>query len=284
MKQFDKTVAIYFPTENVFNLVQEALLKEGYKWFRGNDKRSFSEHKPFIAIFTDKDLVQTNNVIGLPEVSIPELELKFDNWYLKAEDLTEKQKETFQKVFNITLTFYYNHYGIPKGESRVDFIDTLPNNAKLITFDEFETLYIKPENRMKKNTVTKTQLLDLYNSDNCSDWKNYIKNILVENVLLKDNDEIEVKSEWTDKLLSEGSKKQKDLVSKLGIELKEEIEIEFNPKDKYWAFFNNNASSPMLGLRVNESNLKGFWLSKDYDWEIKTDNEGLLVLVPSYKR
>jgi len=82
-----------------------------------------------------------------------------------------------------------------------------------IDLETFKQHFIKEEKEIK---LTRGQLVDLYYSDDCSEWKEKIENILRSNFLV---DDFVIPQYSIDCLIERGSDKQKKLVRDLGIYL-----------------------------------------------------------------
>jgi len=87
-----------------------------------------------------------------------------------------------------------------------------------VTFEEFKYHFLKENKTMKKQTLTKNQLIDLREQFSCSIWKAEIDKILTANILNK-GFKYEIPENSIKLLQEDGSDAQKEAITKLGIKL-----------------------------------------------------------------
>jgi hypothetical protein len=78
---------------------------------------------------------------------------------------------------------------------------------------------------MKTQYLTRKQLIELYKADNCPEWKMVIAEILEENLLSLNDDKIQIYSRFIDLANQKCSQKQKELLTKAGLILTNEIAV-----------------------------------------------------------
>lgn len=125
-----------------------------------------------------------------------------------------------------------------------------------------------------QNSLTRLELLKLHCDFNCTTFRNAIEEILRSNVMAYDSTSFAIDEMHIKALIKEGTLPQKEAVSKLGIVLEEDKSVDTK----------NTLISSMIGNRdCGEYQNKAFYLSYEYNWEIKKDIQGLLCLIPTKK-
>ena len=213
-------------------------------------------------------------------------------WHLKItpdnkkiiNDVKIKQHELYENLFEFDYV-YVQSLGVYDGE--FGGVNNYYENSVEITTEQFKSYYLK-ENKteMKKQTLTRNQLIKLYNADNCTEWKSEIENILKLNVLI---DNIEIPASSLELLKSKGSVAQKKLVTDLKIELSKtakELYLENQTKcglsigdtvkvtrtsEKYengWSEFWNDSMNSSVGktfiIKNFDNDNNGFRLENNY--------------------
>lgn len=131
-----------------------------------------------------------------------------------------------------------------------------------------------------EQTLTRAQLIDLYNQFSCVDFKTSVKEILATNPLATDNTAIVIDQNYIDRLIDRGTNSQIDAVKRLGITLVEDKSVDLSSCNEVMKINNHN----LIEVR-NKSNYanKAFSLHEGFNWEIKKDDNGELCLVPTQK-
>lgn len=182
-------------------------------------------------IFTQEYSVKDYEIITFKEwedmINQKEFQLP-ENWFLKVTEeslpfinqVRNKQTDCYDDV---TLNKpHYNYYpcvfnygGLICGGN-----DGIMEKNIEINLETFKHFYI--DNKMKKEIkLTREQLVTLYESDSCSDWKAEIKKILSSDVLLN---EFVIPQSSIDYLVKDGSNSQKKLVTDLGVDLDKSLQ------------------------------------------------------------
>lgn len=150
-------------------------------------------------------------------------------------------------------------------------------NNPVITTEQFYKYVLKKE-MSTKQTLTRAQLISLHDQFECSTWKDEIKSILSSAPLATDNTEIEIPRVCIDKLIKNGSTDQKAAVEGLGLKLG----IDKSVIVPYTSVYIDGKEA--LAVRVGgEYCDKAFYLSINFNWEMKKDNAGHLCLIPTKK-
>jgi hypothetical protein len=123
--------------------------------------------------------------------------------------------EQFQRLGEAYITVF---------SSNPDFFGTYSDislslhNRVVLSYDEWALKNLNQKtNQYNIMEIKKSDLVGLYNADNCSEWRNVIKQYLIDNFLRSDEELITISENHIQTLFQKGSAKQKDLVKKVGI-------------------------------------------------------------------
>jgi hypothetical protein len=137
------------------------------------------------------------------------------------------------------------------------------------------------KDQMKTQTLTRAQLIRLYSKDTCTDWRKEIESILSTAPLAWGGDHISIPQKSIDLLLNKGSAAQKLLVKAAGIILEEDKSVTLPTRE----VLANDGTTILCTRQGGEYEGKAFFLnSGEYNWEIKTDSNRVLCLIPTKKR
>lgn len=150
-------------------------------------------------------------------------------------------------------------------------------NNPVITTEQFYKYVLKKE-MSTKQTLTRAQLISLHDQFECSTWKDEIKSILSSAPLATDNTEIEIPRVCIDKLIKNGSTDQKAAVEGLGLKLGIDKSVQV-PK----VSIKIDDITVLVDMGVREYANKAFCLSQRFNWELKEDSKGALLLIPTKK-
>lgn len=129
-------------------------------------------------------------------------------------------------------------------------------------------------------TLTRLQLITLYTQFNCNLWRSEIKTLLSADPLATDDTDIVIPQALIVKLKQKGLSVQLDAVMKMGIELDDDHTI--IPDDGQTIRFHG---ALLIGRRIKGIYVgKSFFLSEDFNWEIKEDDEGAMCLIPTKRK
>ena len=110
-----------------------------------------------------------------------------------------------------------------------------------LTFKQWQELFNKSNKKMKKQTLTREQLIELKSVSDCDTWNTTINHILTCNMYKISND-FEIPQSAIDLLVKDGSSHQKKSLTNLGIIL---------PKSKLHEYLeNHNKSGIVVGDKV----------------------------------
>lgn len=281
-KLFEEDVQIFTYNEKISAIIQEYLFENGYTWTSGeklikhtdceyliNRNNSFFYFRRWKS--SDKKLINPSD-----------LDLKFD-WCIDLSKLNSNQLETLKDYAGFNCSFIGKYFGKRR---YLPICFSSPFGVEL-TFEEFKVLFIKQEKetKMETQTITRNQLISLYHSDDCNEWKEYIKDILIKNILEEDvlEENIVIKQEWIEKLLNQGSEKQKNLVKSLGVVLIFDDSVELD----YGTYLKSKLGTMLIDVRKSNNpkySFKSFWLNPKFNWKIEVDDENYLVLIPTQKQ
>jgi hypothetical protein len=99
-----------------------------------------------------------------------------------------------------------------------------------ISYDEF-CKYVLNKPKMKNQTVTKAQLLDLRKQFSCGEWRDEIDNILKANIL-SETDVYEITEDTINLIENRATDSQKDAINELGIVFKDEYKTYLEEHNK----------------------------------------------------
>ena len=194
-----------------------------------------------------------------------------DKWWLKVTDENRADVNHWRR--NIVK---YHNSDCPYSYIRESGCGDDQNSPEITTEQFYKYVFKKEMNT--KQTLTRAQLISLHNQFDCSTWKTEIECILIQYPIAADNTEIEIPQACIDKLIKDGSKDQKAAVEKLGLKL----------------VVDNSVKVPNLDVRLDgveaienrvdgEYKHKSFFLYPNFNWELKEDSEGALLLIPTKK-
>ena len=126
----------------------------------------------------------------------------------------------------------------------------------------------------KMQTLTRKQLVDLYNQFECNDFRKVIEEILKSNPISLDYTLFPIGDKYMELFIQKGTPEQKKAVMKLGVVLigDKSVDVTDFIARKFIAVRNSD-----------EYQNKAFYLNPIYDWEIKKDAYGILCLTPTKK-
>jgi hypothetical protein len=153
----------------------------------------------------------------------------------------------------------------------------------LLTFEEFELLFVKSKKKieMKNQHITRDNLIDLYYISSCEEWQNKIDNLLESCKFQKGEFNVEIPQEYLNFLIKKGTTEQKKAVEDFGIKLEVDNSVSINISQK--ALFSEDGGSLLQPRNYGEYKGKAFSLNKSYNWEIKVDEQNFLCLIPTKK-
>ena len=170
----------------------------------------------------------------------------------------------------------YIYYLTEKNEWEVNFRS--PDGSKTeISFEQFLNLDKNNKMNTEPQRLTIRRLKELYTKFNCDDWRESIRAILKDNLLIHDNELVDIPNKYIKRLAEDGSKEQK-LASGLSFEEDKSVDLTKLSTADCYGF--NGAISIRV---VNEYAGKSFFLNRNYNWEIKPDSAGDLCLIPTKK-
>lgn len=152
------------------------------------------------------------------------------------------------------------------------------HNGPKITTEQFYKYVLNKKEMNTEQTLTRAQLISLHNQFNCNTWNTEIKSILSSAPLATDNTKIEIPQACIDKLIKDGSKDQKVAVEELGLKLVTDKSVEVH-----------NVNISLNNCYMMQSRIRGeyagraFWVNNDFNWELKEDTDGELLLIPTKK-
>ena len=279
-KLFGEDVQIFTYNEKISAIIQEHLFENGYTWASGKKSIYHTSWKYLTNYKNSVFYGSFSKSFGKKLINPSDLDLKFD-WCLDMNKLNNDQLQFLKNYTNINHSKNLRYIG-KKGKLQNLFTYDNESFGVELTFEEFKVLFIKQEQetKMETQTITRSQLINLYYLDDCNEWKEYIKDILIKNIL---EENIVIKQEWIDKLLNQGSEKQKDLVKSLGIVLIFDDSVELD----YGTYLKSKLGTMLIDVRKSNNpkySFKSFWLNPKFNWKIEVDDENYLVLIPTQKQ
>lgn len=255
-------LANYFRT--IDNIPWDGSLNNIYYYIRDDDNwdGNFLSNKP-----ADMELITVADYLfKLPE-----------KWCVRVEansqpSIVAKWRPTKGCVDYWKTKGYINYDGYHSVEFRQGYTE--------ITTEQFIKHVLKQTN-MNTQTLTRAQLLEMHTKDTCADWRNEIESILLSAPLAFDTTPITIPQKSIDLLIKKGNITQKSLVMSAGIKLEEDKSVEV---PIVTAVNSKNGITILCTRQGGEYKSKAFFLNNTlYNWELKTDNEGSLCLIPTKK-
>lgn len=165
-----------------------------------------------------------------------------------------------------------------------------------ITYEQFQKYVLNQENKqqvmeqqqpIQTQKLNRKQLISLYDKYLCHAWRDTIMKYIDKLKLSSDNDYVFIDQKDIERAIKEANDSQKQSLRNCGIILEEDKSIDLTS----YGCNNTNLSDscnnkPSVNIQIrSESNFanKAFYLSGNYNWEIKTDKQGLLCLIPTKK-
>jgi hypothetical protein len=153
-----------------------------------------------------------------------------------------------------------------------------------ITFEQFKEHYLKNKTVMSKQklTVSVTDVLEIHGAA-CSAWKSKIAKYLTR---VDELQKITFTQEEVDAMFEAAIGDQKPVLERIfGLQYKElTLKDIANGQPLFREDAMGYGKAGMIEVRAeDEYKDKAFWLSHLYNWELKTDSSGMLVLIPTPK-
>ena len=202
-----------------------------------------------------------------------------EKWAIKLSQevkdwIVSEFKSTSYTYENENIYFHFPNYGGGKPSFKTGHHTSsiVKEHYTEITLQQFkDNILNKPT---MKNSLTRSNLIELHKQFNCSTFRVVIEEILNTNILASDNTTFYISDNAIERLKKDGTLAQKDAVIKLGIILEKDKSIDVTK------FIENTLLKVRNG---NEFKNKAFFISPDYNWEIKKDSVGELCLIPTKK-
>lgn len=233
-----------------------------------------------------------------PTNSVPE------KWYMMLDNLSDEELELVREWRDGICITYRHHtlhkyhtllnchtdgsyyYGV--GDARTLKGESWANGIKEITFEQFKKHILKQENKevMTKQTLTVTavDVLRIHNIA-CSTWKERIAKFLTR---VDNNQNITFTQEEVEAMFEAATEAQLPVLENIfGTQVKEPLLKDMaDGKPLFREDPNDGGATAMIEVRFGCGGLrnKAFWLHNAYNWELKSDNEGVLCLVPTPKK
>lgn len=197
-----------------------------------------------------------------------------EDWYITITRENKEDVKTwwYSKFPEQIRAFSINGaYGIANSKPQSVWTTLREPKGKEITHEQFKNQIMK-EIIINTQFITRDSLISLLSVSSCGKWRATIEKYLSDNMYAHGSHKIEINKSDLELLEEQGSQEQKEAVTKLGIRLE---------KDKSVIVENINI---FMAIRsVGEYKNKAFYLSDRYNWDIKTDSTGALVLIPTEK-
>lgn len=151
----------------------------------------------------------------------------------------------------------------------------------LITFEQFKQFILKQQ-PMKKQYITRANLLKLYHGNSCGEWKSFIEKYLKLTLYQTDSFEVEINDADIETAIQRADKVQKELILAAGINLIQDKSVdvtELTTCNGKSSSKTNPIVKRIYGILANKS----FLLSPDYNWEMRKDDRDALCLIPTKK-
>jgi hypothetical protein len=223
------------------------------------------------------------------EVIEEELEVLPEKWAIRTTIETRKIINDFMISQGYDGTWnddYFAHYPFTVGGGSA--FGYVRGGYTEISFETFEKLVLNKEIKTKhimskqKLTVSITEVLEIHKIA-CTTWKETIAKYLTR---VDSDQNITFTQEEVDKMFEAATSTQLPTLEDIfGAQHKEptlEDMADGNPLFTMPGEFIEGAS--MIEVRISsEYKDKAFWLNHNYNWEIKKDSRGVLVLIPTPK-
>ena len=210
-------------------------------------------------------------------------------WAIRTTDLTRKIINDFMISKGYDAVWgndWYAHY--PFTACGGSAYNSVNNGYTEISFETFEKLVLNKTTKTKhimskqKLTVSITEVLEIHKIA-CATWKEAIAKYLTR---VDSDQNIFFTQEEVDKMFKAATSSQLPILEDIfGAQHKEptlEDMADGNPLFTMPGEFIEGAS--MIEVRISsEYKDKAFWLNHNYNWEIKKDSRGELVLIPTPK-
>jgi len=210
-------------------------------------------------------------------------------WAIRTTDLTRKIINDFMISKGYDAVWgndWYAHY--PFTACGGSAYNSVNNGYTEISFETFEKLVLNKTTKTKhimskqKLTVSITEVLEIHKIA-CATWKEAIAKYLTR---VDSDQNIFFTQEEVDKMFKAATSTQlpklEDIFGAQHKELTLEDMADGNPLFTMPGEFIEGAS--MIEVRISrEYKDKAFWLNHNYNWEIKKDSRGVLVLIPTLK-
>jgi len=134
----------------------------------------------------------------------------------------------------------------------------------------------------QKLTVPVTDVLEIHKIA-CTNWKQIIVNYLSR---VNSDQNITFNQEEIDEMFEAATNNQKPLLERIfGVQYTEStLKDMANGRPLFKEDADGDGKAGMIEVRAeDEYKNKAFWLSHIYNWEMKEDNSGMLVLIPTFK-
>jgi hypothetical protein len=225
-----------------------------------------------------------------------------EKWYMQLYDLSNEELKQCDKWRKSICTNYKakslewdyilvncHHDG---SYYFADPVETLPRwgwaeGIKEITFEQFKKHILKQETKTvmskQKLTVPVTDVLEIHGIA-CDTWKSKIATDYLPTV--DKNQNITFKQYEIDAMFKAATTTQLPVLERIfGAQHKEPTLKDIaNGQPLFREDANGYGKAGMIEVRAeDEYKDKAFWLSHLYNWEIKTDSRGMLVLIPTPK-
>ncbi len=266
----------YVP-KNIIGTVQQITKIENNEITVTNSKSVFSIdsqhiHK-FIRHATPQEIEKVEG-FKLPEV-----------WHLavtKENISTLEEWRTSGSMFNGGYILSGNHPSLPSYyKYHIGYkVSHAPSNSTEITFEQFKKYVLKETNTtvMKAFPITRSQFQSIYDIA-CSTWKNKIAS-MVQEKLGTFGTECELDYETVKSMFDAASVTQKETLVKIFPNYSnEETVLEVLGCSSLQEVFNKS----IIQIRSGEYKDKSFYLSGEWEWEIKTDRNRIQCLIPTRK-
>jgi hypothetical protein len=225
------------------------------------------------------------------EVIEEELDVLPTKWAIKTTSETRKIINDFmcsKGYDSVWHTDYFAHYPFTEGGGSA--WSYVRGGYTEISFETFEKLVLNKEIKTKhimskqKLTVSITEVLEIHKIA-CTTWKETIAKYLTR---VDSDQNITFTQEEVDKMFKAATSTQLPKLEDIfGAQHKEptlEDMADGRPLFIAPGEATEGSSSSMIEVRISyEYKDKAFWLNHNYNWEIKKDSRGILVLIPTPK-
>lgn len=133
---------------------------------------------------------------------------------------------------------------------------------------------------MEKQYLNRKQLVRFHTESDCAEIKRVVIELLNKNILATEEDKIEIDDFYLKELYKKGTQKQKDLAKEFKLILEEDLSVNVGEHKIY----SKDGSLLMEIRRFDKYRGKGFFLAREFDWDIMVDEQNILCLVPTLKK